>query len=100
MKDLPLECLLLAMKPKTQFKITYPRIQALGLTIHQTEHGASYIDREELRVALKTPQANEVFGEWFGIQTCIMEGLYPHDVEAVLERMASGELTGTQLHWD
>jgi hypothetical protein len=40
------------------------------------------------------------FSEYFGMQTCHEGGLYPWDVEPVLERMMSGKLTGTQLYWD
>ena len=42
------------------------------------------------------------FSEMFGIQTCLVDGPYAWDVEAVLERIASGRLTGTQhpMGWD
>ena len=40
------------------------------------------------------------FNECFGIQTCPEGGMWAHDVEAVLVRMKTGKLTGSQLIWD
>jgi hypothetical protein len=42
----------------------------------------------------------ERFGDLFGTQTCFAGGAYASDIEAVLERMMSGQLTGSQRHWD
>ena len=63
------------------------------------EHCA-YVPRCELHAALRKAGIAEQFSEMFGIQTCTMHGPYPWDCEAVLERIASGNLTGTQLCWD
>lgn len=40
------------------------------------------------------------FGELSEGQTMSVEGPYPYDVEAVLVRMRTGRLTGTQAFWD
>ena len=82
-------------------KSDYPRIENLGLTIH--ERGA--IDPDELAKALAKQNLSMVtFREMFGIQTCpLVDGrrmLYAGDTEAVLERMISGLRTGTQMFWD
>jgi hypothetical protein len=42
----------------------------------------------------------EKYSELYGIQTQYVDGPYPWDVEAVLERMMSGRLVGTQLLMD
>jgi hypothetical protein len=42
----------------------------------------------------------DTYVELFGVQTQILQGPYAWDVEAVLERMMSGKLTGTQLFMD
>lgn len=46
------------------------------------------------------PDRVEEFSDLFGIQTQCIDGMYQHDVEAVLQRMYSGKLTGSQLIWD
>lgn len=46
------------------------------------------------------PERREEFNDLFGIQTCSIDGMYQHDVEAVLQRMYSNKLTGSQLIWD
>jgi hypothetical protein len=79
----------------------YPRIAALGLTICKDP---PMIFRGELHSKL-TPEQSKQFSELFGVQTCPIDtdgnvGLYPWDAEAVLERMASGRLIGSQLIWD
>ncbi len=74
----------------------YPRIKKLGLTVHAEP--IPHVKREDLKKAIE-PFA-ETFHEFFGCQTCFIEGPYPWDVEAVLERIASSKLTGTQLVWD
>lgn len=84
----------------------YPNLRRLGIEIIQSR-GA--VLAEDVYSALdraygKDSGAREKFDEWFGVQTCphLKEGaaLYAWDVEAVLERMASGKLIGTQLFWD
>lgn len=78
----------------------YPRIKALGLEVHKDP--IAHLKRKELHIALQ--EQGEIFMErfhdLFGIQTCYIEGPYPWDVEAVLERMASGKLTASQKDWD
>ena len=58
------------------------------------------MERESLKSFLEKNGIKKRFAELFGIQTQVMDGPFAHDVEAVLERMASGKLKGTQLLWD
>lgn len=74
----------------------YPRIKEFGLTVHPDP--VPHVKHEELDKALG--DRRKEFGKLFGIQTCLAEGPYASDVEAVLERMATGRLTGTQLFMD
>lgn len=74
----------------------YPRIAELGVTVHREP--VAHVKNEELNKALG--DRKKEFGRLFGIQTCLIDGPYAWDVEAVLERMASGKLTGTQLEPD
>ncbi len=83
---------------KTQSK--YPRITELGLTIiTKFPKSIPGIDGKELDKKLGKKKS-KIFSELFGAQTCGQNGMYVYDVEAVLERMASGNLIGTQKHWD
>jgi hypothetical protein len=84
----------------------YPRIDKLGVPVHHNERYDA-VDCEELDDALKKKGDKYLarFGELFGVQTApVLDngkmGLYASDVEAVLERMESGKLTGSQLDWD
>lgn len=77
-------------------KQKYPRIAALGVTVHTDP--LDHVKRDELQEALG--DRNELFGKFFGIQTCLMDGPYAWDVEAVLERMESGRVTGSQAVMD
>jgi hypothetical protein len=80
----------------SKLKVDYPRIASLGIPIH----GGS-VKGTELREGLKRNHLSvEKFSKLYGVQTCSGVGPYAHDVEAVLERMMSGTLTGTQLFWD
>jgi hypothetical protein len=80
----------------TKNKSLYPRLTELGVTI---EDGC--VDAMELEVALlRNKLSPKRFDEYFGVQTVSGRGPYAWDVEAVLERMMSGKVTGTQLHWD
>ena len=81
-------------KPKTEYR----RIAAIGLTVH--EEPSAHVKREELHKVLRKMGKVREFGKLYGVQTQSEFGLYPWDVEAVLERMASGKLTGTQRFWD
>ena len=77
----------------------YPRIKALGIPVFQ-DRNVEYVSFNSLKKALKDKGITRKFHKLFGIQTCYELGLYPWDVEAVLEKMASGELIGSQLNWD
>lgn len=75
----------------------YPRISKLGLQVEQ----------EAIQVgALKSALGDQYdrFGRLFGYQTGIVKDgemcVFASDVEAVLERMATGKRTGSQLIWD
>lgn len=85
----------------------YPRITELGVTIHSEDRNGraypAYVTWQELDNAITEKwgaEGRDRFSKLFGCQTCVAEGPYPWDVEAVLERMTSGKLTGTQLLWD
>lgn len=81
-------------------KSKYPRLDQLGVEVHKYLD-CSYVDGTELATALMLNKINVAqFHEYFGVQTCCEKGPYPWDVEAVLERMMSGRLTGTQLIMD
>lgn len=75
----------------------YPRCRALGLRVRN-----GYVPFSDLsRIARKKgKQWSDRFDRLFGVQTVCADGMYAWDVEAVLERMASGRRTGTQLLWD
>lgn len=84
-------------------KNEYPRIKALGIPILNGNVLSSDVDD------VLPKKERKIFSKLFGIQTCPMIkldngeevcGLYAWDVEAVLERMKSGKLTGSQLFWD
>lgn len=82
-------------------KELYPRLKQLGIPIREDNGGPPGINGAQLDLALKKANLSiEKFSELFGCQTCGSNGMYPWDVEAVLERMMSGKLTGTQLLWD
>ena len=85
----------------------YPRIDQLRIRLY-VETGCYYVDADELAFKLtfllEDEKAPDTFNELFGVQTCPcipgMDAVYAWDAEAVLERMLSGKLTGTQLTWD
>lgn len=74
----------------------YKRIQQFKIKVYDK---GNYVKWEDIRKALNKPQL-KLFGKYFGIQTCDSRGPFPWDVEAVLERIVSKKLTGTQLDWD
>jgi hypothetical protein len=80
----------------------YPRCKAFGLQVRYRDKGWAYITHEDIAKMFteKGDSFSTKFNTMFGVQTCAVEGLYPHDVEAVLERMVSGRITGTQAFWD
>jgi hypothetical protein len=83
----------------------YPRLKQLGVPVHD-EAPIEYVLVADINSALAHHNIDQhTFEEMFGVQTApVIEGkgraLYPWDTEAVLERMISGRLTGTQLFWD
>jgi len=82
--------------------VGFPRLEELGVEIVETEK-ESYpgVNWVQLQLALANAGLSiELFGKLYGVQTAGANGMYPWDVEAVLERMMSGRKTGTQLHWD
>jgi hypothetical protein len=88
---------------KSKEKILYPNLIKLGVEIHNEPYPHIYWD--DLDAALKKNNLDkEKFSKYFGAQTMILINgkacPYPHDVEAVLERMKSGKLTGTQFLFD
>ena len=91
-------------KPTADDRKAYPRLVGLSVSIRRGE-GVAHVRCSELEAKLGEEKAAK-FDDLFGVQTCpyfedIPGGcVYPWDAEAVLERMASGELTGTQLFWD
>ena len=77
----------------------YPNIIKLKIKIYSRP--TPHIKHADLAEGLKNGGLDrQVFSNYFGVQTCSEHGLYPHDVEAVLERMINKRLTGTQLFWD
>ena len=81
-------------------KFDYPRINELGLTIiTKNPNSIPGISFKEL-AAKRGEEKSKIFNEMFGCQTVGENGAYIYDVEAVLERMFSGKLTGTQLFPD
>lgn len=79
--------------------MSYKRIEQIGCVV--TESPIPHVKFDDLNEAInKAGLDREKFSEYFGIQTCHQDGLYPWDVESVLERMMSGKLTGTQLVMD
>jgi hypothetical protein len=77
-------------------KPDFPRCEQIGATI--ILEPISHIPRANLRECLNRAGIDEeIYADLYGIQTQCAYGPYPWDVEAVLERMMSGKLTGTQL---
>ena len=86
--------------PQDNFEHEYPRISELGLTIvTKCPNSIPGINGQELAQKLGKKKT-KIFSDLFGCQTCGGNGMYVYDVEAVLERMMSGKLKGTQLFWD
>lgn len=80
-------------------KISYPRCEQIGVVIFQDP--IAHISRSDLQKCLeKAGLDQDKYAEFYGIQTQYVSGPYPWDVEAVLERMMSNKLTGTQLLMD
>ena len=80
-------------------KEEYPRLKQLGIKVY--EERPSYVKWSEVDEALDKHSIDlGAFSIYYGIQSQGPNGPYPDDVEACLERMLSGRLTGTQLLWD
>ena len=80
-------------------KKLYPRCYQIGVSV--VESPIHHVDRNELNECLvKAGLNSDTYAELYGVQTQILQGPYAWDVEAVLERMMSGKLTGTQLLMD
>lgn len=81
----------------------YPRLERLGVTIIN-HFGTDCVTCTDLDIGLIGTfgeQEKKRFDEYFGTQTGMMirgnePALFCSDVEAVLVRMATGRLTGTQ----
>lgn len=90
------------MKTSQKINDDYPQITKLKIPIRENG-GTPYIFGNDLDKVLTAVQRKQ-FNAFFGIQTCMVvdgkTGLYPWDVEAVLARMFTGKLQGTQLFWD
>jgi hypothetical protein len=77
----------------------YPRCEQIGATIFLEP--VPHIPRSKLLKCLEDAGIDiDKYSELYGIQTQCTYSPYPWDVEAVLERMMSGKLTGTQLIMD
>jgi len=80
-------------------KARYPRIFALGLEV-KTDQALDYVKWDDLKKALRKHKITKKYGEYYGCQTAFEYGPFAHDVEAVLERIFSGILIGTQKYFD
>lgn len=80
----------------------YPRLEELGVeVIYDRRKGPPGVNWIHLQLALAEAGLSiEDFSRIYGIQTAGGNGMYPWDVEAVLEKMMSGKLQGSQLVWD
>ncbi len=92
------------MHPKNKTASTceepFPRLKELDVPVLYCG-GYPYVEWATLDAALDSrPGYHKRFSAAFGCQTCMQAGPFAYDVEAVLERLASGRLTGTQLAWD
>lgn len=94
---------------KKELKKSYPRIHEIGLEVYTDQ--IQHIRSDDLEPALaKAGLSREKFSEYFGCQTCPLiekdgknwHGLYPWDVEPVLERLISKRIVGNQRPelWD
>lgn len=80
-------------------KLNYPYLSKLGIPVNSGEC-IDYVLFRDLREALNREGIAEKFDEFFGCQTMCGAGPYAHDCEAVLRRIYTGELTGTQALFD
>ena len=90
------------VKVKAKKETGYPRLEELGVGIipgdDDSPPGVNWL---ELQLAMSRADLSiQKFCDYYGVQTCGANGMYPWDVESVLERMVSGKKTGSQLVWD
>ena len=81
----------------------YKRLKQFNIQVRKYPGGETlYVAFEDLKKALEAhgPGLSRKFHDLFGCQTMGILGPYPHDVEAVLEVLTSGQRTGTQLWFD
>ena len=84
----------------------YGRIKQLGIPVYRYCGAGKatpllYVRDTDLTEGLTRNGLDaKTFNSLFGCQTACDRGVYPCDVEAVLERMLSGKKTGTQLVMD
>lgn len=81
----------------------YKTLKKLGIEVKYDEvHKMDYIDIDELDDFLsdKGEEYTDKFNKTFGVQTMGIHGPYPSDVEAVLRKLETGELVGSQKFWD
>jgi len=91
------------LKQGTPVDHEYKRLKQFNIPVRKYPGGETlYVAFEDLKKSLAAhgPKASERFHELFGCQTMCDLGPYPHDVEAVLEVLTSGQRTGTQLWLD
>lgn len=69
---------------------TYRRLKQYGIPVWLSPNGYHYVTPAAIAESLGDQYKH--FCDFFGVQTCPPEGSYADDVEAVLERMASGKL--------
>jgi len=80
---------------------SYPALQTVGVPVHTSKrYRFDYVLTSDLDTKLTKPERQQ-FNRLFGIQTCpvVEEGsaVYAWDAEAVMVRMKTGKLVGTQL---
>lgn len=81
---------------KQVIEIFYSNLTRLNIPI-----SGHIVLREDLIKGLKKAKISiKLFKKYFGIQTCPSGGVYPWDAEAVLERIRTGKLIGTQESMD
>lgn len=82
-------------------KNPYPNLKRLGIPVRKEP--CAHVLCKDLDAGMSLEDRRQ-FNKLFGIQTCpgVEAGpaVYPWDAEAVLERMNTKRLIGSQLLWD